>query len=83
MALDATERAIERLRYEHQDSYSGKKKAYKCKNLLLVALTGHVLFVSPTVEGKMHDKHFKAKGTATGSYTEDRKTGSKRTEECS
>lgn len=57
VALDATERTIDRPYYEQQDSYSGKKKAHTCKNLLLIALTGYVLFVSPTVEGKVHDKH--------------------------
>jgi len=55
-SLDGTESPIERPMYEQQDAYSGKKKAHTYKHLLLVALTGAILWLSPCAYGKMHDK---------------------------
>ena len=41
----------------HQAHYSGKKKAHTDKNLLLVnETTRNVVYLSPTVAGKTHDK---------------------------
>ena len=59
LAIDGTERGRQRpkdaaLQREH---YSGKKKAHTDKNILLVnESTGKVLYLSPTVAGKTHDK---------------------------
>lgn len=55
---DATERPIPRpLDYERQRLYySGKAHAHTLKNQLLINPSCRLLFLSPTVEGKMHDK---------------------------
>lgn len=59
LAIDGTERRRQRpadatAQTEH---YSGKKKAHTDKNILLVnEQTGQVLYLSPTVAGKTHDK---------------------------
>jgi hypothetical protein len=59
MALDGTERRRQRptdarLQQEH---YSGKKKAHTDKNLLLVnETTSKVVYLSPTITGRTHDK---------------------------
>lgn len=55
---DGTEREIPRpsdpdLQESH---YSGKKKRHTVKNAVITCLAGFILFVSPTVEGSMHDK---------------------------
>lgn len=55
---DGTEREIPRpsdpdLQKEH---YSGKKKKHTVKNAVITCMAGFILFASPTVEGKMHDK---------------------------
>jgi hypothetical protein len=59
LSLDASEREIQRpLDVAKQaEKYSGKKKTHTDKNLLLVnENTGKVVYLSPTVEGKKHDK---------------------------
>ena len=59
LSLDASEREINRpLKIEKQkEKYSGKKKMHTDKNLLLVnENTKKVVYLSPTVEGKKHDK---------------------------
>lgn len=59
LSLDATERELQRpLEIEQQKAkYSGKKKTHTDKNLLLVnENTKRVVYLSPTVEGKKHDK---------------------------
>ncbi len=55
---DATERPIPRpFDYARQrEYYSGKAHAHTIKNQLLIDHSCRVLFLSPTVEGKMHDK---------------------------
>lgn len=55
---DATERPIPRpLDYARQRQYySGKAHAHTIKNQLLINHSCRILFLSPTVEGKMHDK---------------------------
>ena len=55
-ALDGTERPIQRPAIDQQDAYSGKKHTHTCKNLLIVALTGFIVYLSPTIMGKAHDK---------------------------
>lgn len=55
-ALDGTESPTERPQYGQYRSYSGKKKAHTYKHLLLVALTGAILWLSPTAYGSVHDK---------------------------
>jgi hypothetical protein len=56
--LDATERAVPRAtdaaRQQHE--YSGKKGCHANKNLLVASERGQVLYLSPTVEGSLHDK---------------------------
>lgn len=55
---DGTEREIPRpcdseLQKEH---YSGKKKKHTVKNAVITCMAGFILFASPTVSGKTHDK---------------------------
>lgn len=54
--MDATERPVQRDTYEQEEFYSGKKKMHTIKNLLITATTGLILYLSPTVVGKTHDK---------------------------
>ena len=59
LSLDASERELQRpLDVKKQaEKYSGKKKTHTDKNLLLVnENTKKVVYLSPTVEGKKHDK---------------------------
>lgn len=59
LSLDATERRINRPLDEakQKQKYSGKKKTHTDKNLLLVnENTKKIVYLSPTVEGKKHDK---------------------------
>lgn len=53
---DATERAVQRDTYEQSAYYSGKKKRHTIKNMVFCSLLGVVLFLSPTVCGRIHDK---------------------------
>ena len=55
---DGTERPILRPSDPEQQRlyYSGKAHAHTVKNNLLIDLTCRILFLTPTVEGKMHDK---------------------------
>lgn len=55
---DGTEREIPRPQdNDHQrDTYSGKKKRHTLKNGIVTTFMGAILFVSPTVSGKTHDK---------------------------
>lgn len=54
--VDATERPIQGDSYEQSHFYSGKKKMHTIKNLIVISLSGLILYLSPTVEGKCHDK---------------------------
>lgn len=59
LSLDAAERLLQRpVNEERQrEKYSGKRKTHTDKNLLLVnENTRKVVYLSETVEGKMHDK---------------------------
>ncbi len=59
LSLDGTERRLQRpVNIDKQkQKYSGKKKTHTDKNLLLVnENTKKVVYLSPTVEGKKHDK---------------------------
>ena len=59
LSLDASERELQRpVNIKKQkEKYSGKKKTHTDKNLLLVnENTKKVVYLSPTVEGKKHDK---------------------------
>ncbi len=59
MLLDGTERRRQRPKDEsaQKTHYSGKKKAHTDKNIVLVnEHSGEVVYLGPTVEGKMHDK---------------------------
>ena len=55
---DGTEREIPRPvdRDEQQEHYSGKKKKHTLKNAVVITACCLILFVSPSVCGKMHDK---------------------------
>lgn len=55
---DGTEREIPRpaIPEEQKEMYSGKKKRHTVKNAVVVTISCLILFVSPTVPGKMHDK---------------------------
>jgi hypothetical protein len=55
---DGTERAIQRPRDpEVQETfYSGKKKRHTVKNNVLVNAKGEIVLLTPTCEGKKHDK---------------------------
>ena len=57
--IDGTERRRQRPKdaQKQREHYSGKKKAHTDKNLLLVSShTKKVLYLSPTVAGRRHDK---------------------------
>ena len=56
--IDGTERPVPRpVDYERQQHfYSGKKGCHTIKNNLIINKEQQVLYLSPTVEGKMHDK---------------------------
>jgi hypothetical protein len=59
LLIDGSERRRQRPQEATQQRahYSGKKKAHTDKNLILVnEHTGKVVYLSPTVEGKTHDK---------------------------
>jgi hypothetical protein len=59
LAVDGTERRRQRPRdaVRQKDHYSGKKKTHTDKNLLLInEHTGKVVYLGPTLPGKMHDK---------------------------
>lgn len=59
LSLDATERRLQRPSNEtkQREKYSGKKKAHTDKNLLLAnENTKKIVYLSPTVEGKKHNK---------------------------
>lgn len=55
---DGTEREIPRPvdKVAQEDNYSGKKKKHTLKNALITNMLCVVLFLSPTVNGKIHDK---------------------------
>jgi hypothetical protein len=59
LAIDGTERRRQRPQdpARQKAHYSGKKTAHTDKNLLLVnEVSGKVVYLGPTVAGKMHDK---------------------------
>ena len=59
LALDGTERRLQRPQdpLQQKAKYSGKKKCHTDKNILLVNENSKkVVYLSPTVEGKKHDK---------------------------
>ncbi|HEY5865479.1 MAG TPA: transposase family protein [Candidatus Tectomicrobia bacterium] len=59
LTIDGSERRRQRPKdhAKQQEHYSGKKKAHTDKNILLVnANTKKVVYLSPTVAGKTHDK---------------------------
>ena len=62
---DGTEREVPRPQDhdEQQDKYSGKKKRHTVKNAVICTMLGFVVFLSPTVAGRIHDK------TLAGTYT--------------
>ena len=55
---DGTEREIPRPSDadEQCDKYSGKKKRHTVKNGIITTFLGAILFVSPTVSGRVHDR---------------------------
>ena len=57
--IDGTERRRQRptKAAQHKEHYSGKKKTHTDKNLVLInSSTTKVIYLSPTVAGKTHDK---------------------------
>jgi len=59
LVIDGTERRLQRPTdpIKQRRNYSGKKKTHTDKNILLVnENTKRVVYLSPTVEGKKHDK---------------------------
>lgn len=59
LLIDGTERRIQRPKDEEEqkEHYSGKKKAHTDKNIVLVnSHTKKVVYLSPTENGKKHDK---------------------------
>ena len=55
---DSTERPIQRPKDPQRQKayYSGKKKQHTLKNLLVTNANGKVIFLSPSFEGRIHDK---------------------------
>ena len=59
LSIDATERRLQRPanKAQQREKYSGKKKTHTDKNIVLVnEHTQQVVYLSPTVAGKQHDK---------------------------
>jgi hypothetical protein len=59
LAIDATERRMQRPKDEEKQRnyYSGKKKTHTEKNIVLIdETTGKVIYLSPGIAGKIHDK---------------------------
>jgi hypothetical protein len=54
--VDATERAVQRDTYIQKEYYSGKKKRHTIKNMAICTVIGTLIFLSPTVFGRIHDK---------------------------
>lgn len=54
--IDATERGVQRDTYQQKEFYSGKKKRHTIKNMAICTTIGALIFLSPTVSGKIHDK---------------------------
>jgi hypothetical protein len=53
---DGTERPIVRPQEDQKTYYSGKKKQHTVKNNVIIDQTCKILFLTPTCEGKKHDK---------------------------
>ena len=53
---DCTVRTVQRDSYAQEIFYDGKKKDHTIKNFVITNLLGFVVFLSPTCEGKKHDK---------------------------
>jgi DDE superfamily endonuclease len=55
---DGTEREVPRPQDddEQRDKYSGKKKRHTIKNAVICTMVGFVIFLSPSVSGRIHDK---------------------------
>ncbi len=53
---DGTERPINRPQEDQKTYYSGKKKQHTVKNNVIIDETCKILFLTPTCEGKKHDK---------------------------
>lgn len=55
---DAVERPVPRQtdRDNQKDDYSGKQKEHTCKNELIIDTKRVIHFISPSIEGKCHDK---------------------------
>lgn len=53
---DATERTVQRDTYIQKEYYSGKKKRHTVKNMAISTALGVLIFLSPTVFGRIHDK---------------------------
>jgi hypothetical protein len=53
---DGTERPIVRPQEDQRMYYSGKKKQHTVKNNVIIDQTCKILFLTPTCEGKKHDK---------------------------
>lgn len=56
--MDAAERAVERSQDDdiQQDHYSGKQKDHTVKNNLICRDNQHIVYLSATYEGRVHDK---------------------------
>ncbi len=56
---DSTERPIQRPkdRETQKAHYSGKKKQHTLKNNLMMNADSQVVFLTPSYEGRIHDKH--------------------------
>lgn len=54
--VDATERGVQRDTYHQEDYFSGKKKRHTVKNMAICSLLGALVFLSPTVFGRIADK---------------------------
>lgn len=54
--VDATERGVQRDTYAQKEYYSGKKKRHTIKNMAICSILGALVFLSPTVFGRIHDK---------------------------
>lgn len=71
--IDGTERMVQRPKLSklQRKRYSGKKKAHTRKNIIVSDRNKYIHFVSPTKDGKFHDKNISDRACLYDSLKED------------
>lgn len=53
--IDGTERPVQRPKNKQKERYSGKKKKHTQKNIIVASKKKEILFLGPTVQGRVHN----------------------------